>query len=64
MRCRCGGSRPGRAGSPPGLDEEVAGELEQSAGPAQRRGGLVVAAAFLERTAELTLDPARRAQLM
>jgi DNA-binding CsgD family transcriptional regulator len=40
----------------------VAAELEQCAGRAQRRGGLAAAAAFLERSAGLTLDPARRAQ--
>jgi DNA-binding CsgD family transcriptional regulator len=51
-----------RAQAAPGPDEEVAAELEQCAGRAQRRGGLVAAAAFLERSAELTLDPARRAQ--
>src|SRR5258707_15457063 len=33
----------------PGPDEDVAAELEQSAGPAQRRGGLAAAAAFPER---------------
>ncbi len=46
----------------PGPDEEIAAELEQCAGRAQRRGGLAAAAAFLERSAGLTLDPARRAQ--
>jgi DNA-binding CsgD family transcriptional regulator len=51
-----------RAQAAPGPDEEVAAELEQSAGRAQRRGGLAAAAAFLERSARLTLDPARRAQ--
>jgi DNA-binding CsgD family transcriptional regulator/tetratricopeptide (TPR) repeat protein len=51
-----------RAEAAPGPDEEVAAELEQSAGRAQRRGGLAAAAAFLERSAGLTLDPARRAQ--
>ena len=51
-----------RAQAAPGPDEEVAAELEQCAGRAQRRGGLVAAAAFLERSAGLTLDPARRAQ--
>ena len=51
-----------RAQAAPGPDEEVAAELEQSAGRAQRRGGLAAAAAFLERSAALTVDPARRAQ--
>src|SRR5579862_5272424 len=51
-----------RAQAVPGPDEEVAAELEQCAGRAQRRGGLAAAAAFLERSAGLTLDPARRAQ--
>ncbi len=51
-----------RAQAAAGPDEEVAAELEQSAGRAQRRGGLAAAAAFLERSAGLTLDPARRAQ--
>src|SRR5215472_8248794 len=43
-------------------DEEVAGDLESSAGRAQARGGLAAAAAFLERSAVLTPDPARRAE--
>jgi DNA-binding CsgD family transcriptional regulator len=46
----------------PGFDEEVASELECSAGRAQARGGLAAAAAFLERAAALTLEPSRRAQ--
>jgi DNA-binding CsgD family transcriptional regulator len=44
-----------------GHDEEVAFELERSAGRAQARGGLAAAAAFLRRSVELTGDPARRA---
>ena len=51
-----------RAQAVPGLDEEVAAELELCAGRAQRRGGLAAAAAFLERSARLTIDPAHRAQ--
>src|SRR5579859_3992431 len=51
-----------RAEAAPGPDEDVAAELEQCAGRAQRRGGLAAVAAFLERSAGLTLDPARRAQ--
>jgi DNA-binding CsgD family transcriptional regulator len=41
-------------------DEEVASELERSAGRAQARGGLAAAAAFLQRSVALTSDPARR----
>ena len=43
-------------------DEAIAAELEQSAARAQYRGGLLAAAALLERAASLTPDPARRAE--
>ena len=44
-----------------GGDEEVALELERSAGRAQARGGMAAAAAFLQRSVALTVDPGRRA---
>jgi len=50
-----------RAQAARGLDEAVAEELESSASRAQARGGLAAAAAFLERSAMLTGEPARRA---
>jgi len=50
-----------RAQAAPEPDEDVAGELERSAGRAQARGGLAAAAAFLERGVMLTPDLSRRA---
>jgi DNA-binding CsgD family transcriptional regulator len=45
-----------------GPDEEVALELERSAGRAQAHGGLAAAAAFLQRAVALSQDPARRVE--
>jgi DNA-binding CsgD family transcriptional regulator len=49
-----------RAQAALGPDDDVAGELEGSAGRARARGGYAAAAAFLQRSAALTVDPARR----
>ncbi|MEI5007413.1 AAA family ATPase [Streptomyces sp. PmtA] len=51
-----------RAQASAGPDEQVAAELEASATRAQERGGLAAAAAFLERSAALTISPDRRTE--
>jgi DNA-binding CsgD family transcriptional regulator len=49
------------AASVTGLDEDIAGELDTAAERAQRRGGIAVAVAALERAAQLSVDSHRRA---
>ena len=51
-----------RAKATAGPDEDVAEELERSAGRALARGGIAAAAALLDSAAMLTPEPARRAR--
>jgi DNA-binding CsgD family transcriptional regulator len=51
-----------RAQATAGPDEDVAEELERSAGRAQARGGIAAAAAFLQKAFQLTPEPGCRAQ--
>jgi AAA ATPase domain len=49
-----------RAQAASGFDDQLADDLERSAGRAQARGGVAAAAAFLDLAAELTPDSAKR----
>lgn len=51
-----------RAEASPAPDDQLAAQLERSAVQARARGGLAAAAAFLERAALHTIDPAHRAE--
>jgi DNA-binding CsgD family transcriptional regulator len=51
-----------RATAAAGPDEDIAAELDRSADRAQGRGGIGAAAAFLERAATLSADPAQRGE--
>ncbi|MGD0702753.1 MAG: AAA family ATPase [Trebonia sp.] len=51
-----------RAKAAAGFDEDVAAELERTAGQAQARGGLPACAAFLERAVLLTPDAQQRSR--
>ena len=51
-----------RAHATSGPDEEVAADLERSAGRAQARGGIAAAAAFLDKAAALTPKSANRGE--
>jgi DNA-binding CsgD family transcriptional regulator len=53
-----------RAHAAMGPDAQVAAELERSANRALARGGWSAAAAFLQRAAELAVDPSRRGAML
>jgi hypothetical protein len=53
-----------RAASRSGPDDDVASELEEAAARALRRGAPAVAAAGLERAAQLAAEPSRRGSLL